>query len=89
MQVEAWSDSIIEIANSDKLEADDKRVRLDALKWLVSKIAPKNYGNRLLVAGDAASPVQVLHKQVSLEALSVGQLSALEQLASALLIEQR
>src|SRR5260221_10793205 len=33
---------------------------------LMSKIAPKRYGDRLLLAGDAASPLQVMHQQVSL-----------------------
>ncbi len=42
MQVECWSDEIVVIANRDDLDAQDKRVRIDTLKWLLSKIAPKN-----------------------------------------------
>jgi hypothetical protein len=52
-------------------------------------VAPKNYGDRLHLAGDAMSPVQVLHHQVALDGLSAEQLDALERLATALLVEQR
>jgi transposase-like protein len=41
LQVESWSDKIIELANRDDLEPNDKRLRVDTLKWLMSKLAPK------------------------------------------------
>jgi transposase len=52
LQVEAWSDQIVEIANREDLDPHDKRVRVDTLKWLMSKLAPRRYGDRLLVAGE-------------------------------------
>ena len=80
LQVESWSDLILELANRDDLEPQDKRIRVDTLKWLMSKLAPKRYGDRLLVAGDADNPVEMLHKQVSLSELTIEQLDALEVL---------
>ncbi len=58
------------LGNRDDLEPHDKRVRCDNLKWLLSKLAPKKFGERLLVAGDAEAPLQMLHRQVSLHKLS-------------------
>ena len=44
----------------------------------MSKLVPKRYGDRLLVAGEAEAPLQVLHSQVSLDALNPEQLDMLE-----------
>ena len=35
-----------------------KRLQVDTRKWLLSKLAPKKYGDRLEVAGDASAPIQ-------------------------------
>jgi hypothetical protein len=66
LQVDAWADEIVLLANREDLDAHDKRVRIDTLKWLCSKLVPRRYGDRLLIAGEAESPLQVLHKQVRL-----------------------
>ena len=87
LQVEAWSDLIIEIGNRDDLDAPEKRVRIDSLKWLMSRIVPKEWGDRLLVAGDVEAPIQHLHKQVQLSDLSDVQLDALDKFTKSLLIE--
>ena len=78
MQIDAWVDEVVETACRDDLDPQDKRVRCDAYKWIASKIAPKRYGDRLLVAGDPENPLQMLHQQVSLGALTGAQLDALE-----------
>jgi hypothetical protein len=36
-----------------------QRQRIDARKWTASKLRPKKYGDRTLVAGDAENPLQV------------------------------
>ena len=87
LQVESWSDLIVELSNRDDLEPNDKRLRVDTLKWLMSKLAPKRYGERLLVAGDAENPLQV--KQVSLSSLSSDQLDALERFTAAMIEAQQ
>jgi hypothetical protein len=33
------------------------KLQVDSRKWLLSKLAPKKYGDRLELAGDAASPL--------------------------------
>jgi hypothetical protein len=33
--------------------------RIDARKWVASKLKPKKYGDRIAVAGDAESPIKV------------------------------
>jgi len=86
LQVESWSDQILELANRDDLEPNDKRVRVDALKWLMSKLVPKKWGERLLVAGDADSPLHILHKQADLAALTEAQLAGLERFAKTMVI---
>jgi hypothetical protein len=78
LQVEAWGDLIIEIGNRDDLDAQEKRVRIDSLKWLMSRIVPKKWGDRLLVAGDESSPVHHLHKTISVADLTDEQLAALQ-----------
>jgi hypothetical protein len=85
LQVESWSDQIIEIANREDLDPQDKRLRCDNLKWLMSKLLPKRYGDRLLVAGDAENALQVLHQQVSLAELTNDQLDALDRFTQSLI----
>ena len=60
-------------------------MRIDTLKWLCSKIAPKRYGERLQVAGEAGAPLQVLHRQVSLDSLNPEQLDMFERFTMRLL----
>jgi hypothetical protein len=79
LQVESWADEIRDVAFSGDLEPNDKRVRVDSLKWLLSKLKPERYGlDRLLVLGDESSPVHHLHKTVSVSDLTDAQLDALQ-----------
>jgi hypothetical protein len=41
------ADELLEIVDSKKSEAADKRVRFDARRWLLSKALPKIYGEKL------------------------------------------
>jgi hypothetical protein len=49
LQLESWSDRIIDTANRTDIEAADKRVICDNYKWLLSKLRPERYGEPLLV----------------------------------------
>lgn len=89
MQCDAWADEIVVIANREDLEPHDKRVRIDTLKWLCSKLMPRRYGDRLLVAGDAENPLQIMHQQVSLSDLTDDQLDALQKFTESLMAAQR
>jgi hypothetical protein len=84
LQLDAWADAIVDIADDPSRDPRDRQVRVDTRKWLMSKIAPKRYGDRLLVAGEAESPLRVMHQQVSLDALTPNQLDMLERFATRL-----
>lgn len=37
----------------------NQRLRIDTRKWLLSKLAPKKYGDKIEVSGDADSPLKI------------------------------
>ncbi len=81
-QMEEWSDEIVEISNNGKLDPQDRRVRIDTKKWLMSKLAPKRYGDKLTLAGDPVAPL--LHERQLdevISSLSEPELAALERFA--------
>jgi hypothetical protein len=85
MQIDAWADEIVLLANRDDLDANDKRVRIDTLKWLCSKLVPRRYGDRLLMAGDPENPIQLMHKQVNVADLTDEQLDVLDRFCQSLI----
>jgi hypothetical protein len=87
MQVDALADELLEVAYRDDLDANDKRVRCDTIKWTLSKLAPKRYGDRLLVAGDSENPIVYLHKQVSVADLNDDQMDALIAFCDRMVLE--
>ena len=42
-------DEVLEIADDEDLKPDDKRVRVDARKWVLGRMNPKKYGDRSTV----------------------------------------
>ena len=46
-QIEAMAEEIIDISRDDSLDANDKRIRVDTLKWLLSKLMPRTYGDKV------------------------------------------
>jgi len=40
------------------------RLRVDARKWVASKLKPKKYGERTTIAGDKEAPIEVKHSGV-------------------------
>lgn len=44
-QADSHADDITDIADDPKLEPNDKRVRIDARKWLAAKLRPMKYGD--------------------------------------------
>ena len=47
--------STTEVVNGEHIQRS--RVRIDARKWLLSKLAPKKYGDKLEFAGDPNNPI--------------------------------
>ena len=88
LQLDCWSDLIVDLADRQDLDPRDRAIRIDTRKWLMSKLAPKRYGERLLHASDPENPIQVMHRNVSLEALSPAQLDLLERFMDAALVSR-
>lgn len=58
---EHYADEMRDIAKSgDKNTYHSKRLELDTMKWLLSKMKPDKYGDRLELAGDKDSPLTVV-----------------------------
>jgi len=61
MTVTRRDGSEIEVANNEVLQRS--RLRVDTRKWIMSKILPKRYGDKLAVGGaDDLGPVQLSWK---------------------------
>jgi hypothetical protein len=88
LQLDCWSDQIVDIADEANLDPRDRQVRIETRKWIMSKLAPRRYGDRLLVAGEAENPVRILHEQANLDALSDEQVDLLERFAQATLAKR-
>jgi hypothetical protein len=66
-QIEAMAEDIVDISRDDSLEPNDKRIRVDTLKWLLSKLIPKTYGDKIDVTsgGEAlATPSHLIDARV-------------------------
>ena len=81
--IEAWSDQLVRIADNDLLEPNDRRVRIDTRKWLMSKLNAAKYGDKVTLAGDGKNPLQHVVRAVDLTKLSGPELDALERFADA------
>lgn len=60
-EVERISDEVPPLGPDGKVDGgwiQKHRLQVDTRKWLLAKLAPKKYGERLEVAGDASSPLQ-------------------------------
>lgn len=67
--LEKMADDTLDIADQDPaMTAEGKldgvsvahaRLRVDTRKWLLSKLAPKKYGDKLELSGDAANPIAI------------------------------
>ena len=70
LQLDHWADLIIDIADEENRDPRDRQIRIETRKWIMSKLAPRRYGDRLLLAGEPENPIRVLHEQVSLDRLT-------------------
>ena len=65
--IERMASEVMELADSEVPETGDgkkdwqaiqkHKLQVDTRKWLLSKLAPKKYGDKLEVSGDAANPL--------------------------------
>jgi hypothetical protein len=85
-QMDHWGDELLMIADDASLEPNDRRVRIDARRWLMSKLAYRKYGDKLVHSGDPEQPVLVLHRAAGIERLSPAELEALDAFTRARLM---
>jgi len=67
--LDKWADDIMDISDEQVGSTDSgatdsgaiqrNRLRVDARKWLLSKLGPKKYGDRQVIAGDADAPLAI------------------------------
>ncbi len=57
MQADYLADGVLDIADNSALQADDRRVKIDARKWYAGKLKPKKYGERQIQSGDDEQPI--------------------------------
>jgi hypothetical protein len=65
--IERMAEEVLHLSDQEVPETGDgkkdwqavqkHRLQVDSRKWLLSKLAPKKYGEKLEVSGDAASPL--------------------------------
>jgi hypothetical protein len=82
-QVEAWSDELLKIADDPRLEPNDRRVRLDTRKWIMARLNPNRWGDKVTVAGDLDAPLQHVVTRLDVARLSGPELDALERFTDA------
>ena len=58
-RMEGLADEILEIADDKSSDPVRDRLRIDSRKWVMSKIAPKRWGDRTIHMGDPDAPLVV------------------------------
>lgn len=79
-QADSLADDIVDIADDKALEPNDKRVRIDARKWLAGKLRPRAYGDKVAVVGGDKTDAPIRHSHsFDLSAASDEELDVIER----------
>lgn len=72
LRSELYADEIVEISDDDDVDPQRLRLRVDARKWVASKLLPKTYGERLSHehSGPDGGPITTRDETVDLSKLS-------------------
>jgi hypothetical protein len=89
LQAMRWADEVLIIADDRILDPHDRRIRVDTRKWLLSKMLPRIYGDKVTLTGGAKAPIHHVVEVVDLTALSNAELDALEAFTDAPLAAKR
>ena len=55
-----WAEEILTIGDeASKEDYQGARLRVDTRKWLLSKVLPKVYGDKVTLSGDSEAPLEV------------------------------
>lgn len=66
-QAERWANEIVEIADNSTEEVNRSRLKVDTRKWIVSKLIPKKYSDKMSV--DHGGSVKIVISQDDAECL--------------------
>lgn len=58
--LDRMADELLEIADYRSEDVQRSKLRVDTRKWIMSKLAPKKYGDRQVIAGDADQPLMAV-----------------------------
>lgn len=83
LQAMRWAEEVLSIADDGTLYPQDRRIRVDTRKWLLSKMLPRIYGGKVNVAGDPKAPLHHVVEVVDWGALSDAEPDALEAFTDA------
>jgi AcrR family transcriptional regulator len=64
--VHLHSKELIELADRVLADPARSRVQVDTRKWVLSKLMPKTFGDKLAIGGDKENPLQIEHVKVYL-----------------------
>ena len=83
--MEYWADQIVDIADDDELDPRDHQIRTAVRQWLMSKLSPRRFGDKVQIGGDPENPLRMMHQAVSLADLTDAQLDALDKFTQSLI----
>jgi hypothetical protein len=86
LQAMRWGEEVLTIADDKTLDPHERRIRVDSRKWLLAKLLPKVYGDKVTVAGDSKAPLHHVVAAIDFAALSDAELDALKAFAEARLL---
>jgi len=66
-QADSHVDDIIDIADDPALDANEKRIRIDARKWVAGKQRPKKYGDKIAHVGGGPDDTPIQYANLSEE----------------------
>jgi len=60
----AWSEDLVEIADDASGDTQRDKLRVDTRKWLMSKMAPKRYGDKIETVHSGGIEVQQITRRI-------------------------
>lgn len=67
--IDALAEKAVAVSSDESLDANSRRVQLDAIKWFTSKLRPDKYGDRIAqeISGPGGGPVETKITLVAVE----------------------
>lgn len=62
IRLKAWREDVLDISDDDSLDPNDRRIRIETRKWLLSKEMARIYGDKLDVTSDGQALAAPSHQ---------------------------